>query len=183
MTLSGIFVLTFITKSGALKERDMLFRAEKGPLEHHGQVIYIKRDWSFDFVPRQGCECSILIVNIELCFDAETRRASEIGGYHPDAKWIHKLLTPPHAFTGSLILLDDTIEDGDIVSLEGSFEWSTFYDPTSGWVCVGNEQTSAEDEAVEFAANTIVVLHQQQIKALWLRPVFVEEAGDIKPPS
>jgi hypothetical protein len=152
----------------------------KGPLEYYGQVVYVKRDWSFDFVPHQMCGCSILIADIELCFHSEIRRASEIGGYHPDATWIHKPLTPPHAFTGSLILLDDTIEDGDIVRLEGSFEWPTSYDPASGWVCVGDDQTSTEDEAVEFATNTMVVLRQQQLKALWLRPVFVEDERAMK---
>jgi len=39
----------------------MLFRAEKGLLEYRGQVLYARRDWSFDFVPHQMCGCSILI--------------------------------------------------------------------------------------------------------------------------
>lgn len=65
----------------------------------------------------------------------------------------------------------DEIDDAKRV--EGSNNWSTFYDPISGWICIGSH-SSKESAAIEFASNTIAVVCNQMIVALWLKPEFIQ---------
>ncbi|GHO84218.1 hypothetical protein KSZ_22240 [Dictyobacter formicarum] len=64
------------------------------------------------------------------------------------------------------------MDDGDIVRLEGSDSWDISYDPATSWVCFGETSTQKDDIAVEFATNCGVILRRNQLKALWVRPIF-----------
>jgi hypothetical protein len=155
---------------------NMLFEAEKGELLHHGQIVYVQDDYAFDFVPQQIANCIVLIDTIELDFIIyynDIKRASQIWGFHaPPTLWIKKELHVPAFFTGSLILLNETIEEGDIIRLEGSDTWNTYYDAQTGWVCIGADNQDEEDVTVEFATNLLAVLQKKQLKAIWLKPLL-----------
>ena len=154
----------------------MLFEAEKGDLLHQGQVVYVQDDYAFNFVPAQIADCTVLIGTLELNFIfyyRDVKRASQIWGFHaPPKRWIRKELHAPSFFTGSMILLHETIEEGDIFGLEGSEAWHTYYDAQTGWVCMGTDVQDKEDIAVEFATNVVAVLQKNQLKALWLKPLL-----------
>ncbi len=154
----------------------MLFEAEKGELLHHGQIVYVQDDYAFNFVPQQMTNCTVLLGTTELDFIIYANNikcASQIWGFHaPPTLWIKKELHVPAFFTGSLILLDETIEEGDIIGLEGSETWNTYYDAQTGWVCMGTDDQNEEGVAVEFATNLLAVLDGSQLKAIWLKPLL-----------
>lgn len=147
--------------------REILFDAKPGKVVHHGQLVYRVHEWSLDFEPGQIADCSVSVQDIEVEFDSVTRCASQISGYHPHIGWKKKALHVPEFFPGSLVLLDNSIEDTDIVRLKGTWEWETFYDPKTGWMCVGYDTPHEDDTAVEFATGIIAVVNQHHLKALW----------------
>ncbi len=154
----------------------MLFVAEEGPILHHGQVVYVQKDQAFNFVPQQITDCSVLIGDVELGFmisPNKSKRASQVWGYcGSPARWIQQRLQVPVFFSGSLLLCNEMIDEGDIVRLEGSQAWNISYDQATSWVCIGDATFTQDDVAVEFATNCGVVLQKDQLKALWLKPIF-----------
>lgn len=154
----------------------MLFEVEEGPLRHIGQLVYIMKDSAFDFQPQQIADCSIEVDYISIDFIIyynDVKRASQIWGYHyPPESWVKKELQKPEFFAGSLLLIDDVIDDGDTLVLHGSREWETYYDIHTGWVCIGDCDHSKEDMAVEFVSDAVAIINNQQLKALWLKPVI-----------
>jgi hypothetical protein len=158
---------------------DMLFDSEEGILQHRGQLTYVLGDYAFDFLPHQTANGTVLIRDIQMSFiiDSEGRKsATQIWGYHPfHLIYRKKELCIPNFVTGNLIILDETLEEGDIIRLEGSEEWYTCYDSSTGWLCVGDEILNKDDIAVEFATNIIAVLRHKQLISLWLKPTIHEE--------
>lgn len=51
--------------------------------------------------------------------------------------------------------------------------WKTFYDKTSVWICIGSPLYEKDDFSVEFATNTIVVLRNNKLTSIWLKPDFI----------
>lgn len=139
-----------------------------------GTLIYRKEDHSFDFEPIMSSDFSIMIGYLHITFDSYTRVARQIWGFHASDSWQHKILQQPISFQGEL-LLDDSIniESGEVERIIEVDEWSTFYDHQSGWICIGDSHAIAE-VAIEFALSTIVVLEKNRLKAIWLKPEFVD---------
>jgi hypothetical protein len=159
------------------EEKSMFFGGEQGELSRRGQLFYKEDEQSMNFEadsdPR-GADCSILVVNLNIDFDLSTKRAQNIWGYHPYTMWIQKRLPMPRYFSGSLLLLDESISIQDVERLEGSLAWKTYYDSAMGWLCVGDHEYHEGDVTVEFLTNTLATLNKQgELKALWLKPIFV----------
>lgn len=149
------------------------FKARPGKLMYRGQPGYRKKDWGFDFEPPQvGGDCAVLVGDVEILFDSVLRCACQLSGFCPHTRWIRKSLSVPEAFMGSFLLLDDTIDAPDIVRLDGTPDWNVSYDPQTGWICIGYDTHDSADVSVEFATDTIAVLHTTYLKALWLKPTL-----------
>lgn len=133
-----------------------------------GNVIYNVDESTFDYVPRQFGDISILIGYLNLVFDSETRKACQVWGFNPQVTWIDKKLDKPIAHEGDLILEED-YEAGDNVRLINAGEWSTYYDTTKRLVCIGNEKITKEDVVIEFAKNILVALKDGNISSIWLQ--------------
>lgn len=151
----------------------MIFRVKEDLTINHGEVIYVKKDLSFDFRPIYDADYSLLIGYVSLSFDSETKRACQVWGCNPISTWVNKDLIKPKSIRGAL-LLDDEIEAGDNIRLIEAGVWITYFDKSTGWVCIGNDKGDNNDIAVEFADNTIAVINQNALKALWLNPKFIE---------
>lgn len=152
----------------------MFFSIEEGKLSHQGQIIYRSNDLAFDFLPHQIGNCTVLIGTINMDFiiyHGGIKRASQIWGYHPNV-WIREELHLPQFIQGNLILADNVIEDADIIQLEGSLQWQTYYDTRTDWVCIGNNNHERHDEAVEFATDIVAVVSEKKLKSLWVRPLM-----------
>jgi hypothetical protein len=154
----------------------MLFTAKEGSISHYGHVIYIQQDYALKFVPQQIAHCSVLLEDVEVCFiisDNNIKHASSVWGYCGSSdRWIKQQLQAPVYFPGSLFLRDETIGEGDIVRLEGSDTWNIFYDPETFWVCIGDATPIRDGIAVEFATNCVALLLENNLRALWIKPIF-----------
>lgn len=51
--------------------------------------------------------------------------------------------------------------------------WKTYYDEENGWICIGNPQCE-NGVAVEFAQNTLAVIDNRELKAIWIKPEFIK---------
>lgn len=97
------------------------FQAKPGKLLHQGQPVYRKKEWGFDFEPPQiGGDCAVLVGDVEILFNSVLRSANQLRGLCPHTRWIKRSLLIPESFTGSLLLLNDTIDAPDIVRLDGT---------------------------------------------------------------
>lgn len=149
------------------------FHAEKGNLIYHGHPIYEQATYSLRCEPLQFADCSVLIADLEIHFDSVLRSAIYVSGFHPHVGWIPRSLVAPQAWTGSLFLLEETIEGGVSVRLDGTYEWNTSFDAATGWVCIGDERMGEDAIAVEFTTKSIAVLHQRVLTSVWLNPLWV----------
>lgn len=156
----------------------MQFEAIKEAMQYHGHMTYIYEEPGFSFLPRQVHHFDVAVDMVFLSFHGGTMCASEIGGYHSSPEiWQRCSLTVPTYFQGSLRVIEDyedELQEGPTVRIAGSDTWKTFYDPETGWVCIGNPEPNEEDCAVEFATDSIVALHGKHVKALWLKPTFLK---------
>lgn len=131
--------------------------------------------YAFDFEPPQPIDISLEFGYLLLEFDSESGLAKQLGGYHPHLGWINKKLTTPKAIEGGLILINAKKflqPPGVALSIIEDSQWNTYFDKETSWVCFGDFATNDTDTAVEFANGIIAVLHDHQIKALWMKPVF-----------
>lgn len=148
-----------------------MFKAITTGIKTNGQVIYEKNDYSFDFKPAQNTDITLMVGYLYLGIDSETMLARQVWGYSPSSSWMKKILKVPTYFSGDLSLQEE-IQAGLSQRLGDSENWTTYYDPDTGWVCIGDDSFSKNDIAVEFATNTIAVLKEENLKAVWLQPVF-----------
>ena len=133
----------------------------------HGKVVYVKSDSSFDYVPMQPGDITILIGYLNLTFDSLTRKACQVWGYNSNSMWEIKNLIMPDAQKGDLILEED-YEAGDGVRLVDAGQWHTIYDKNKQLVCVCEDVSKQGDESVEFAEGITVSLSCGTICAIWL---------------
>ena len=150
------------------------FEIREHRLLRNGTVVYIKNDYSFDFHPRQVVYFHLLIENLHLSLQEEKglNCACQIGGYHPYPVWVHKTLTLPSFVKGSLILFNDQSEDDDIIRMVEVGEWKTYFDPETGWVCIGSDVINTHSRGVEFASDIIAIVEHQELKSLWIKPLI-----------
>lgn len=152
----------------------MKFCIDRNAKKISGFPVYRKKEYSFDFVPHQSADTSLLYCNLSLGFDSQTMQAKLIWGFHPYLGWIERKLTIPHAIEGGLLLegTESSIQSGQIKRIVECDEWNTYIDPETGWICFGNCESMNSEIAVEFAENVIAVVNQGKIKAFWLKPTF-----------
>ena len=150
----------------------MNFRPSKNLQIIEGKLIYTKYDYSFDFLPNVSADYSILIGYINLTFNSETKLARQIWGYEPYTVWKSRKLTPPNSIKTGLVIEDD-IESGDARRIIEAGELKSYFDSSNGWICIGDTFIDIDEDVIEFATNTIVVLKNKKIKSLWLKPEFI----------
>lgn len=150
-----------------------------------GQLIYVRADASFDFEQadptehqsriQMGVATPILIGTLQIEIGIDTGLAVYIWGYYPDVRWrieaLHDIsgLVSPGTFE---VKVDEGLYVGEAVRYVEINEWPTSYDPLTGWVCIGNQDVTSTTHCIEFASNTVAVIEDDKLQALWLRPKF-----------
>lgn len=129
-----------------------------------------------------GCEpfCSDCSIMIDKSYTALEMSLLDnticgISGYNPKEKWIKEKLSYPKtkAICGQLRLAKiDSVPSGSAFTYNR--EWSTFFDPESKVVCIGDTQLNPEMILVEFCNNMIAALLGDKLVSLWLLPTFRE---------
>ena len=149
----------------------MKFKCEFNGKMNQGRLVYYESG-EFDFIPSRNADTIILLDYLCIGFDSKEMDARQVWGFHPRGLWIKSKLQSPIAQNGNLFIVDD-IEPGDNVRLEDVGD-VTYYDDSSGWICIG-EVDYKDCEAVEFATNTIAVIKNSNLHALWLKPDFEKD--------
>jgi hypothetical protein len=148
-----------------------------------GEHFYNRAEHSFDFelMSRSGVRrrmgdlgpTSVLIGTLQIEIGVETGTLLYVWGYHPQPAWKYARLSSPTAQPGMVsISLEEAPEPGVSIRLVEMNEWPTAYDPRTGWVCLGDPGPGRSAQWVEFATNTIAVIADDLLRALWLRPTM-----------
>lgn len=135
-----------------------------------GVVVYNKRENSFDFISDKHGDISLLINYLQLTIDSRTHQLVSIWGLHPYHSWIIETLDVPQIKKG-IVEIENNYVSGISYREEYMNEWKTFYDNTSGWVCIGDKDMC--DLCIMFANNIGVVVKDNHIKSLWIKPKFI----------
>jgi hypothetical protein len=146
-----------------------------------GELIYRRSEYSFDFEPmsRSGVRrrtgdfgtTSVLIGTLQIEIGIETGTFLYVWGYYPETAWKRHKLPNPTTQPGKVsISFEEPPELSVSIGLVEFNEWTTAYDPRTGWLCVGDPAPNPTAQLVEFATNTIAVIYEVQLRALWLRP-------------
>jgi len=124
-----------------------------------------------------GVTCLALnTVQIDLAI--ETRLCLWAWGYCPHTSWRRRTLNPPSATRGSLrVISSGSFVVGVSIPI-GPSEWRRFFDPDKGWLCLAPDDDLVDGETVEFAHDTIAVVHPNECITLWVRL-----SGGIQPPK
>jgi hypothetical protein len=141
--------------------------------------IYVASDYAFSAEPRpEGCVLSMSVNELQLMVDEDERRVVFVEGYCPHFGWKARSLVAPTARqAGLFVAFDEEPVPGVSRRLSGDARWPTFADPSSGWICIGEEPALEASSAVEFARATIAVLDAQgRLRSLWIRPAHVPRA-------
>lgn len=136
---------------------------------NEGQVIYRKNENSFDFISNKRGDISILIGYLQLNIDSLTNQLVSVWGLHPFCNWIDENLTVPQAIKG-IVEMENDYESGISYREKELEEWKTYYDSTNGWVCIGDK--NVKGVSVMFASNIFVVIDNNNLKSLWIKPEF-----------
>ena len=139
-----------------------------------GKAQYIKNENSFFYEPWNDVNFSILIRNgyNSLDVNLQTKKALQLTGLNPQMNWIRKNLIVPKAQPGNLFILpDQNYQTG--TGIQYATNWQTYFNPDTGWICIGNPNDFCEDSAVLFANNTIAMIENNNINSIWIKPTFV----------
>jgi hypothetical protein len=148
----------------------MLRRYDGKPVS--GRLVYRRSEHSLDVEPKPARGVTSLLVNdIQIEVD-EDGRLVFVWGLCPQESWTTAKVQPPEASTGRLLFVGGTIVPGVSKRLNAGKRWTVFHDPTTRWLCVGEQ--SGEGELVAFAPGAVAKLNGGEMTALWLQPDVME---------
>jgi hypothetical protein len=144
----------------------MLKRFDAKPVS--GRLVYLRSERSLDVEPppERGV-ASLLINDVQIEIDEDGRLVC-VSGLCPHESWAPARLDPPSAKVGGLQYVNGTVIPGVSKRLNTDNRWPARFDPSSGWLCIGD--ASVQTEAVAFAPGAIAVLTDDELAALWLHP-------------
>ncbi len=148
-----------------------MFEAKISEKMINGELMYIEKENLFDFVPVLNNDIILLLGYIHIGVDSNTMKLQQIWGLSSKFSWVEKRLGIPNSKKGEVIVNED-IDPGLTKRIANSFEYGVSYDKVSGWICIGDYNVLHEDISVEFAKNTVAVIADGVLKALWLKPKF-----------
>ncbi len=149
---------------------------------NEGKPYYDVQSYSFDFKPRSSYEAMARINYLELGFNSYNGRILHAIGLCAYHSWVKTEKNPPAYKRGSLIAEAKIKRELKVYDIE-SEDWPVQFNPVTGWICIGTPYENNEFEAVEFATDTIAIIKNKNLKAVWIKPRnLIHEflANDIK---
>jgi|SRR5215813_830990 len=145
----------------------MLRRLDGKPLS--GLLVYRRSERSLDMEPRPaGGIASLLVNDVQIEID-EAGRLIYVWGHCPHESWMPARLETPVAKLGRLQYANAKMVPGVSKRLNADKRWPVRYDPSSQWLCIGDE--SVQDcDMIAFAPGAIAALKKGQLAGLWLHP-------------
>ena len=144
-----------------------------------GRLSYTLEEYSFDFCLEASTHgvTSLIVNDLQLEIDEE-QHVLCAWGLCPHPTWGVMSGGPPPFFRGGLeVLLDGKVIPGVSHRLTAPATWPAYVNWETGWVCLGDATADGSVQAVEFATNTVAVLKDEALVALWLR---ADNLGDLR---
>lgn len=137
-----------------------------------GELIYNEQEKEFGSNPQINSDIIFLAGYINIGFDSETQKATQIWGFHHNFNWEEKTLNAPPINKG-IVKLNIDVDSGDSIRIKEADSWRTYQDKNSGWIRFGDINNSANNMYIEFFKNTVMEINKDgSLVALWLRPAY-----------
>lgn len=154
-----------------------------------GRPSYAMEDYAFDFdmdmfqvEQRVGVNrsTSFAVDTLQLEVAVDSSLCLYIWGYCPMGRWEQSSLSPPNARPGSLRASHDKpLIPGVAVGLESMVPPNAWFDPDSGWFCMGNKNVAPDAAAVEFATGCLAVVVHGRLSSLWIKPENCKDVAEM----
>lgn len=130
------------------------------------KIFYLPDEFSFNVKPLTPEIDYYLILNY-INLTVVNNLVVQVDGFCPNHDWILTDLPVPNYEIGQLKVLKN-YEPGFSYRLN-NIDWPVYYNQQSGWVCVGDP--TKKNEAVEFTTNVVAVVENNELQALWMKPM------------
>lgn len=135
-----------------------------------GTLVYRRSENSFDFLSNNTGDISILIKYLQITINASNNRMISVWGLHPHHLWKKTNLVTP-TFKDGIVECIGNYESGVSYRIEEYENWDTYFDQSNGWFCIGNY--NLEGEAIMFANNIGMIISENRVVSIWLRPQII----------
>lgn len=133
---------------------------------------YYSEDLSIDMFPNLNSDVVMLVAYINIGFDSDNMYANQIWGFSPKDSWVKTNLTLPKFYKSGVVKIRGNLDPGTW-RLDKKKQWKTFFDRTSGWLCIGNPKLKPSIAFIEFAIDSIMAIDENhELHALWVKPTI-----------
>jgi hypothetical protein len=133
------------------------------------KVVYNVEKSSLGFPDHSNALISIGIGFAGLEVDPASKEVIGIKGLLPRSIWLKKKLKTPTPVKGKLTVETQGVELRNKTYIQVNKQDDTYYDPKSGWICIGEKKIYSLDEPVEFLEGVILVLRDNKIVSFWVK--------------
>jgi hypothetical protein len=144
-----------------------------------GEPRFVREDHAFEFrmVPLEKVRVkgpegttSLVVGTLQLEVAIYASRCLYVWGFCPIRSWHRADLSTPTANYASLRAnCGSPLIPGVSIVLEG-IPATPWFDPASGWFCMGEKESTPDSEAVEFATECVAVVVRGRLASLWIKP-------------
>lgn len=152
----------------------MNFVIQKGT-KYNFSPIYSMKEQAFFTQPDAPSDFSIMIKGGYTSLDVSLISSTLycVSGLSPQNTWKKAKLMYPSASQGLVkVIFDFSVQPG--MGIDYAINWETFYDTSTGVICICNSNIPYDVANVEFTNNTVASIDNGNLVAVWLKPLFVK---------
>ncbi|WP_272029908.1 hypothetical protein [Oceanobacillus kimchii] len=141
---------------------------------NEGILTYNESDKTINSIPKINSDITFLIKYINIGFDSESKKATQVWGYHHNFNWISQNLILPEVTCGEVII-NKSVDPGDSIRIPEAESWESYIDFNTDWLRIGSAQGIGVRH-IEFFTNTVLSIdYEGEIVGIWLKPEFIKE--------
>ena len=152
----------------------MNFVIHKGT-KYNFSPIYSTKEQAFFTEPDAPGDFSIMIKGGYTSLDVSLLSSTLycVSGFNPQKTWEKANLAYPRASYGLVkVIFDFSVQRG--MGIDYAIDWKTFYDKSTGVICMCGSNIPYNATNVEFTNNTVASIHNGKLVAVWLKPLFIK---------
>ncbi|MCC8373917.1 MULTISPECIES: hypothetical protein [Photorhabdus] len=151
-----------------------------------GKLIYRESEYSIDFIDyseveverktgNQGCT-SLTIGTLQIEVGVESGKLLYPWGLYPLQHCESRELIIPTMLPGEIfVYLNNTkLIQGVAMDIPNINLWPAFRDPSTKWICIGDDELIGGITVIQFADNVAMALRNDSLMSLWIKPVSEE---------
>lgn len=91
-----------------------------------------------------------------------------VKGLLPRSIWLKKNFKTPSPKKAKITIETKGVEIRNKTYIQINKQSDTYYNPKTGWICIGEYKTYSIDDVIEFVTNGYLVLRDNKIVSFWL---------------